>query len=191
MPWPAHIQQDLNGLSDTDNIRNHFYPLYLDILVECFPKDRFRICPLYATSAEPFDGLGGLPHCPEGLDTTISIVVQTRDPPDNLVLFIDILPPTSLQKMWLRKEDDERMRGYMEQLADSTNLPKLYGISAHGTRLCYYNVDLRSDPRSEERLTTDTAPEQWWSSDLREWEGRVKFFTLIQEIRNWVDSPTS
>ncbi|KAF9447596.1 hypothetical protein P691DRAFT_802174 [Macrolepiota fuliginosa MF-IS2] len=139
MSWPAHIQQDLDDLSDTDNIRNHFYPLYLDILLECFPRNRFRICPLFATPSAEY--VGGL-YFQGGFDVTVAFVVETRDLLEEAVFFVDICPPTSLQDLWLRKTSDGRMRNYMKELYPDSKppiLPRLHGISAFGLVLLRTN----------------------------------------------------
>jgi len=88
MRWPAHIVQKSSRLLDTETIENKFYPLYDDILNECFPRTTFSISPQYATPMAQTGGVGAI-------DFAITYVIQALDI-NSLVLFIEVKPPIHL-----------------------------------------------------------------------------------------------
>ncbi|KAF7976127.1 hypothetical protein HWV62_7415 [Athelia sp. TMB] len=96
--WPAHVICKSNPLADTETIENEFYPLYDDILNECFPRDKFSICPQYAT---PLAQVGG----PGAINFTITYVVEALDI-DSILFFLEIKPPTHLHVLSARKAAD-------------------------------------------------------------------------------------
>lgn len=63
-----------------------------------------------------------------------------------------------------------------------------YGISATGTRLCFY-----TKPHGEAILPqqiiadteTDTAPPERWNCDIWEHEGEKKLRCVVNEIKDW------
>ncbi|KAF7980042.1 hypothetical protein HWV62_39802 [Athelia sp. TMB] len=85
MAWPAHVIRKSNPVADTETFENKFYPLYDDILNECFSCDKFSICPQYAT---PLAQVGG----PGAINFTITYVVEALDI-DSVVFILEIKPP--------------------------------------------------------------------------------------------------
>jgi hypothetical protein len=134
MPWPAHIRRKSDRLTDNETIENKFYPLYGDILNEFFPRDRFSICPQYATPVAQTGGVGAIHF-------TVTYVVEALDL-DSVVFLLEINPPTHLPILSARKEADKQVRQRFGQIAHLVKIPTLYGISAIGRHLCYYTYHL-------------------------------------------------
>jgi hypothetical protein len=75
---------------------------------------------------------------------------------------------------------------------ESCPLPTLYGVSALGTKLCFYSLNVRETdlvimPQAIPRdpiLVTDTAPADRWAFDILEPAGEARFREVIQEIIN-------
>ena len=64
------------------------------------------------------------------------------------------------------------MRDRFKAMFDTIQIPRLYGISALGTKICFYALDRGTGditpdeiPRSRGRVT-DTAPAARWSIDI-------------------------
>ncbi|KAF9447595.1 hypothetical protein P691DRAFT_731203 [Macrolepiota fuliginosa MF-IS2] len=186
MPWPGYIQQEAGRLTDTDEICNHFFPLYLDILYEYFPQDQFRICPYYATPAAETGGT----HGPDDWRFTTTFLVETRDPPRSPVLFLEIIEPTALDTTrddvpYFRAVDGQ-MRGYALQMLELLRIPRLYGISAIGVQLCYYVYDsaigdIRSPPKI---ISDDPAMAKRWAMNLMDEEGHRQFMEMVRDIKD-------
>jgi hypothetical protein len=66
-------------------------------------------------------------------------------------------------------------------------LPVLHGVSAMGTRLCFYKlIDNKIDPpaiRADLNRVTDTAPEERWDCDILELEGERRFRAVVEETK--------
>ncbi|THU87957.1 hypothetical protein K435DRAFT_730322 [Dendrothele bispora CBS 962.96] len=186
MPWPPHIRRKSDRLTDTENIENKFYPLYDDILNECFPRDRFSICPQYATPLAQTGGIGAI-------NFTISYAIEALDL-DSVVFFVEIKPPTHLHVQYARKEANNQMRQRFLEISHLARVPKLYGISAIGRRVYYYAYNKATGAiesaaiHDSSAYVVDTAPTERWDSDIMEEEGRDRFLEVVREIQNMVDA---
>ncbi|KAF9067173.1 hypothetical protein BDP27DRAFT_1329419 [Rhodocollybia butyracea] len=186
MPWSAHIFQKSDRLTDTETIENKFYPLYDDILNECFPRDRFSICPQYATPLAQIGGIGAI-------DFTIAYVIEALDL-DRVVFFIEIKPPTHLPVLYARHAADNQMRQRIPQISHLVRVPKLYGISAIGKHICYYTYDKNTRHVGPAEIPNsslcifDTVPIERWSSNIMEEEGRTRFLNVVREIQAMVNA---
>ncbi|KAF9067170.1 hypothetical protein BDP27DRAFT_1393158 [Rhodocollybia butyracea] len=183
MPWPAHICRKSDRLTDTETIENKFYPLYDDILNECFPRDRFSISPQYATPLAQIGGIGAN-------EFTITYVIEALDL-DSVVFFVEIKPPTHLPILYARQTADNQMRQRTPQISHLVRLPKLYGISAISKHICYYTYDRIThhvEPTEIPNNFFDIAPIDRWSSNIMEEEGRTRFLNVVQEIQAMVNA---
>ena len=186
MAWPAHILRKSNRLTDTETIENKFYPLYDDILNECFPRDQFSICPQYAT---PLAQVGG----PGAINFTITYVIEALDI-DSVVFILEIKPPTHLHVLSARKGADAQIRSRFADIAHLVKIPKLYAISAIGKRLCHYTFDKATRTIHPIHIADstihlqDTAPIERWDSNIVEPEGHDRFLAAVQEIRVMVNN---
>ena len=179
--WPQHILRKSDRLLDTENIENKFYPLYDDILNECFPRDRFSICPQYATPMAQSGGVGAI-------NFTITYVIEALDL-DTLVFILEIKPPTHLPVLSARKDADNQIRKRFGEISHLIRIPKLYAISAIGRHLAYYTYEnatgLVEPPRIDDSVSVvrDTAPIERWNSNVMGDEGYAKFIWMAEEIR--------
>ncbi|KAF9447597.1 hypothetical protein P691DRAFT_782208 [Macrolepiota fuliginosa MF-IS2] len=182
MPWPGHIQQEAWRVIFDNEALNHHYPLYLDILQECFPPDLFRICPYYATPVATTGGISG----PDDYLFTIPFVVETRYPPDNPILFLNVNVPDDIAQTSEWEETDKLMRSYMLQMLKLMRIPKLYGISAYGTQVCFYVYDKNTGDISPPEAGADSlvVPRERWDLDLMHEEGRSELLRVAQEIKD-------
>lgn len=66
-------------------------------------------------------------------------------------------------------------------------LPVLHGISAMGTRLCFYKlINNKIDPPSIQadlNRVIDMAPQERWDCDILESEGERRFQAVVEEIK--------
>ncbi|KIJ49854.1 hypothetical protein M422DRAFT_44656 [Sphaerobolus stellatus SS14] len=109
MPRPAHLYIKSVRLSDTETIGNKFYPLCNAILNECFPPDRFSVCPHYATyncmaEARPTD--------------TVPIIYVIEDLNlGSVIFFHEIKPSARLPIQWTLQEADKEIREDIGRIA--------------------------------------------------------------------------
>jgi hypothetical protein len=181
MRWPAHIVQKSSRLLDTETIENKFYPLYDDILNECFPRTTFSISPQYATPMAQTGGVGAI-------DFAITYVIEALDI-DSPVLFIEVKPPIHLPVISARKEAENQVRRRFGEISHLVKIPKLYGISAIGRQLSYYEYNKASGrivpdalPDSS-AIVMDTAPVERWNTNIMEPEGYDTFVRIVEEVK--------
>jgi hypothetical protein len=90
-----------------------------------------------------------------------------------------------------RKADDQ-MRDRFLEFASHLALPKLYGISALGTRFSVYEYHpqtRRLTPRRilpHPNILNDIAPQERWNYDVMQPEGEAKLKQLVSEIKKMV-----
>ncbi|KAF8491305.1 hypothetical protein JB92DRAFT_2753236, partial [Gautieria morchelliformis] len=92
-----------------------------------------------------------------------------------------------------RKDADDQMRErVLDFTAGSTPIPKLYGISALGTRFCVYEYNYASRSLTPLRiiphphLVTNIAPKERWDLDVLEPQGEVKLKEIVHHIKEMV-----
>ena len=181
MCWPAHIVQKSSRLLDTETIENKFYPLYNDILNECFPRTTFSISPQYATPMAQTGGVGAI-------DFAITYVIEALNI-DSPVLFIEVKPPIHLPVILARKEAENQVQRRFGEISHLVKIPKLYGISAIGRQLSYYEYNKASGriipdalPDSS-TIVVNMAPVERWDTNIMEPEGYDKFVRIIEEVK--------
>jgi hypothetical protein len=205
MPWPSKITRafsTVEGGADIVIHDNRFYGPYNKLLYTLFPADSdFIVSPNYIPGNN--DG---------GADFIISFEINLRRRP---VFIIDVKPPQHLSFNSTREAADRQIRRRLVDLsgvcsgvvadcalmhlpADSlpselAPLPVLYGISAIGTKLCFYEfakVPRRLTPRrltpqripSDPEFTTDVAPRERWDCDVLEANGEQRLRALTAQI---------
>ena len=91
---------------------NKFYPLYGDILDECFPRTIFSISPQYATPLAQtvceFDAI----------DFAITYVIEALNI-DSPIFFIEIKPPIHLPILLARKDAEDQVRRRFGEISQS------------------------------------------------------------------------
>ncbi|KAI0029630.1 hypothetical protein K488DRAFT_55995, partial [Vararia minispora EC-137] len=100
------------------------------------------------------------------------------------VLVLEIKPPHHLLLISTREVADRLIRRRLVDLSECSLLPVLYGISAMGTKLCFYELEKasrRMSPRrifSDPRLITDVAPKVRWDCNVLEASGEQRLRIL-------------
>lgn len=187
LPWTVPIRWKARCLSRApkDRPTNALYPLYLDILNECFPQNDHSIVPQYIT--------------PSGAHT-ISFVVENLTLDSEPLLIVDVRPQEHMESMATRKEADKRMRAWLEDMAHLVPcMKKLRGVSIMGTHVAYYSLDMRFPPKKgivtpkyvpdTEGAAKDTVPLRRWvkNGDIMSEGGCSDFRSMVQEIEADLD----
>jgi hypothetical protein len=185
MSWPAHIIAKSARLPDAETIENKFYPLYGDILNECYPRTEFSISPQYATPMAQMGGVGVI-------DFAITYVVEALNI-ESPVFSMEIKPPTHLPVLSARKAAEIQVRGRFGELSHLVKISKLYGVSAIGRQLSYYSYtktdgNVCPDALPDSAVTTipDTAPAERWDTNIMEPDGYAKFMGMVEEIKQMI-----
>ena len=177
MPWPQEIILffDLAKLhGDTDQSR--FYGPYNALLNYLFPtKDKFMVVPQWKR-----------PEQSKATDFTTIFVVRHDEHP---VFFLEVKASNYIQRASTRQAADQQMRERYYGLFDDTKIKVLYGLSAIGTKLCFYTwvretriVQPKAIPLDPD-FPIDTAPENRWNLDLLTAEGEEKLRQVIAHIK--------
>ena len=127
------------------------------------------------------------PTTPDDTGFTITFVVMKRKVP---VFLIEIKPYVYLQSYGRRSNALNQTRERFRELSlGNLPIPKLFGISAMGTRLSIYeytkatNVLLPPGTTPDPNVVNDDAPQELWKYDLLEVAGEEKFKALVEEIK--------
>ncbi|KAI6031115.1 hypothetical protein PISMIDRAFT_671722 [Pisolithus microcarpus 441] len=176
MPWPTKISRAFateggpNGAID-----NRYYGAYNKLLYTLFPPDSdFTVSPNYLPS--DIDNI---------TDFVALFEVMFRDHP---VLVLQMKPPQCLSMMSAREAADKQMRDRLADLLERALLPVLHGISAIGTKLCFYKLEKASCRITPRRITNnpeytiDVAPRDRWDCDILEAEGEQRLRSLVAQI---------
>ncbi|KAF8465322.1 hypothetical protein BDZ91DRAFT_728038 [Kalaharituber pfeilii] len=81
------------------------------------------------------------------------------------------------------------MRETFKSLADRVDIPILYGISAMGTKVCFYTYDKQTGSlsakviRSDGEWVIDAAHACRWSLDIMTPEGEEKLHQVVSQIK--------
>src|SRR6266404_5244109 len=180
MPWSSKITRAFATIQGGDNIHeNQYYGPYNKLLYTIFPADTdFAVSPNYLPPNDD-DGHGGA-------DYVVSFEITFRQQP---VLILEVKPPQHLLFNSRREAADAHIRRRLIDLSGAwccyrsrprdltayfplsglAPLPILYGISAIGTRLCFYEFEKgprRMTPQripSDHQFVVDVAPRERWN----------------------------
>ncbi|KZT03151.1 uncharacterized protein LAESUDRAFT_660259 [Laetiporus sulphureus 93-53] len=178
MPWPSKITRAFATVEEEAGVivyENQYYGPYNKLLCTLFPPDSdFIVSPNYLPGN--VDGAAGV---------IISFEITLRQHP---VLVLEVKPPQHLSLDSTREAADRQVRRRLVDLSGRALLPVLYGISAMGTKLCFYEFETaprRMTPRripSDPELTTDVAPKEQWDCDVLEADGEQRLRALARQI---------
>ncbi|KAF8342388.1 hypothetical protein F5887DRAFT_887439, partial [Amanita rubescens] len=153
----------------------HFFMPYNLLLCTLFPSNADFMVALYPrTSSSP-------------AESTFMYEVIYGDP-GKPVLVLQPNAPGNLRYRSKRAASDHQIRARMTKLSVSCPMPVLYGISAMGTRLCFYTKPrdeaiLPQQILADPGMTTDTAPLERWNCDVLEREGAKQLRRVVKEIK--------
>jgi len=174
--WPANVLIQFQ-IVPPNPVEADFHGPYNKLLNTLFPpQSEFTVVPQY------------LPHSDRGAaDYIVLYEIQLRNMP---VFVLELKPPNHLDSLSKRHDADAQLRDRMAHLSSHCPLPTLHAVSAIGTRLCFYSLNLHEQtlvivPRAIPRdpiVLTDTAPADRWALDVLEPAGETKLRAVIQEI---------
>jgi hypothetical protein len=95
------------------------------------------------------------------------------------VFFVEVKTALAIENLSARADTDDQMRLRLRQLFGQS-LTKLHGISALGTRLCFYYPSLI--PRNAAYIN-DTAPADRWYADILADDGYNRFMNIVEHVR--------
>ncbi|KAJ7776984.1 hypothetical protein DFH07DRAFT_1056609 [Mycena maculata] len=169
-PWPQAIMYPFESLPDGAQ-DTEFYGPYNKLLYHLFPADtNFVVSP------------GVYP--PRNTDPAVEFTVFYNHMP---VLLLQIKPPDHLRWASAREQADTENRRRLRDLVPLCPLPKLYALSAFGTKLRFYaaaneGIDPPASPLDARNFVADTIPASRWNSDILEEEGANLLKQTVAEI---------
>ena len=117
--------------------------------------------------------------------TTVFVVRHNR----KLVFFIEVKPLGHMENASKRSATGEEMRARYNTLFDDVEINVLYGVSAIGTRVCFYKwtketreIMPKAIPSSPD-FTIDTAPAERWSLDILTAEGEERLRRVVDDVK--------
>ncbi|KAF8418384.1 hypothetical protein EV426DRAFT_318557 [Tirmania nivea] len=103
--------------------------------------------------------------------------------------FIEVKPLGYLEHASTRSAADEQMRARYNTLFDDVEINVLYGVSAIGTRLCFYKwteetreIVPKAIPSSPD-FTIDKALAERWGLDILTAEGEERLRRVIDDVK--------
>ncbi|KAF8476107.1 hypothetical protein BDZ91DRAFT_648585, partial [Kalaharituber pfeilii] len=120
------------------------------------------------------------------VDYTTIFLVQQREHP---VFFFEIKAAGHIHRTSSRAAADKEMRERVDDLRDDVKIPILYGVSAIGTKLCFYKCTKDTGQLEPElipghtKIVVDTAPRDHWEFDMLTDEGEQKLREVIGDVK--------
>ena len=182
MPWDEYtLAQFESALPQGEYDESEYYGPYNGLLNDLFPKnEHYMVVPQYKRPA----------HLTSVDFTTIFLVRRHNHP----VFFLEIKPAGHIHHAHPRALADKQMRERFEDLGDHVEIPILYGVSAIGTKLCFYKYtketgDLEPEliPSSTSRVI-DTAPIDRWDVDVLMPHGERLLRTIVDHVKGMIDT---
>ena len=177
MPWDEFIlEQFESALPLGEHDESQYYGPYTTLLTKLFPaNEHYMVVPQYKR-----------PRQLESVDFTTIFVIQRRRHP---VFFVEIKPAGHIHNYSSRAAADQQMRERVNTLRNDIEIPILYGVSAIGTKLCFYKYTKSTRQLEPKRLNdndtfvVDTAPRERWDVDVLTDEGERKFRDVIGDVK--------
>ncbi|KAI6039464.1 hypothetical protein EDC04DRAFT_1726536 [Pisolithus marmoratus] len=179
MPWSELITLYLELINKfTDDENGYHLGPFNALLSILFPScDGYQVIPSFK-------------QIPGTTYFTFVYVITGREVP---VLFMDARTYIEYNTPSIRKQADDQMRHRLLDFIEGTvPIPKLYGISAFGTRICVYEYtteDRTLTPACiipHPLIVTDTAPKERWNLDILGQEGEARLKEVVAHIKEMV-----
>lgn len=177
MPWDKYIlRQFESALPLGEHDESRYYGPYNTLLGDLFPKEEgYMVVPRYkrprdVTSAEFY---------------AIFLVQQGESP----VFFVEIKAAGHIHNRARRGAADEQMRETFCELLEDITIPILYGVSAMGTKLCFYTFTKETRRLEPNRVANsdiflvDMAPKSRWDVDILTAEGEQRFRDIVEDAK--------
>jgi hypothetical protein len=177
MPWPEFITFQFELVNKFTTNESEYYGPFNALLNHLFPASE------YYQVAPQFKRIAG------SMDFIVMYLITGRKIP---IWFIEVKSYGAYDLDSSRKAADDQIRERVLDFTAGCSFPKLYGISALGTRFCVYEytptsrslTPLRIDPHSH--LVTDTAPKERWDLDFLEPQGEARLKEVVRDIKYMV-----
>lgn len=178
MPWPEFVvrQFELVNINQYTADEDYYGPFNTLLTTVFPPADDYQISPQHKRITGSIN-----------MDSSLIYIIKKRKVP---VLFIEIKTHTAFDRASLRKEADDRMRDrFLDFASGNIAIPKLYSISALGTRFSVYEYTSGTRSLTPPRIppdlsiVNDTAPQGRWNYDIMELEGEARFMEIVAEIK--------
>lgn len=175
--WPEKVLRQFQAVPANCN-ESDFHGPYNKLLYHCFPPNTdFTVVPQYLKSASR-----------DSADFIVCFEIHLENKP---VLIVELKDPTTIQHISTRAEADDQIRRRIIDRAEHCPLDTLYAVSALGTKLCFYSLDVKNraakinPPRIDRDPDTvyDCAPTERWDRDVLEASGEDKLLAVINEIK--------
>ncbi|KAF8885689.1 hypothetical protein CPB84DRAFT_124313 [Gymnopilus junonius] len=175
MPWDEFIalQFELVNSSTTDDCEysGPFNTLMLNLFP---PASHYQVVPLPK-------------RLHDSNEFSLFYIIKKGTTP---IFFLQVKTAVAINCPALRKEADEQMRDMFLEFASSClAIPRLYGVSAMGTRVSVYEYTPSNRRLTPPRIlpqldvVTDVAPSERWQYDIMEPQGEAKLKELVAEIK--------
>jgi len=148
-------------------------------------------------------------HTPNSREATNFVLLHEVLLEDKPVFVLELKPPQDLRYPSTRGDADRQIRRRLHDLQSwsllnfffflgialtafnniaECPLPVLHGVSAIGTRLCFYKkfLDWPIEPPfipAHPDLQTNGAPQERWDCDILDDEGERRFLSMVEEIK--------
>ena len=116
--------------------------------------------------------------------STLSHVSYNEHP-----VFFKVKPSSHVDHISSRESADKQMRKRYKDLGCRVEIPILYGMSALGTKVCFYTYDkgtrsiLPRTIKDDGDLVIDTAPTDHWSLDVMMPDGERKLREVVNQVK--------
>ena len=105
------------------------------------------------------------------------------------VFFFEVKTAQTITLLSARADADDQVRERLRQVYDQS-FSGLHGISALGTKLCFYSLDKILEPiitplaiPRNEAYINDTAPVDGWNSGILTDDGYNRFMGVCEEVK--------
>ena len=172
--WPARVLHQFELVPQNPQ-ESDFYGAYNKLLNFYFPPDSaFAVFPQYRKSRSK-----------ESINHVVPFEIFLENKP---VFVLELKAPSAIELISTRAEADDQIRTRLGDLVGSCPLATLHGVSAIGTKLCFYTIDKATMDMIPEQIArhptrvNDTAPANRWDRDILQPEGETRLKAVFQEI---------
>ena len=199
MPLPSLIRTEFENIYPRTTEENDYNGVYNLLLLHAFPATEGYVIHPYViltfllsnfsmklkTASQVAPPTAESHHSRDVLCFTLYFRVYFHRIP---VFFLGSQTALAIESASYRTIVDDQMRLRMRELFDQS-ISEVHGISALGTKLCFYCLDKKAEsltPRFIPRDTAyikDVAPAHLWGSDLLTDDGYDRFMGIVQRVK--------